>query len=113
MRVVSWNVNGLRSVAAKGFASWLESSGADVVGLQETRARESAVRRVGDYTCWSAAADMRGSGGVEAWVHDSLRPAQDTATVLLSTSRSLVLRLHTLVGWLGVMVHVLLVVRVA
>ena len=43
MRVVSWNVNGLRSVAAKGFASWLESSGADVVGLQETRCRPDQV----------------------------------------------------------------------
>ena len=38
MRVVSWNVNGLRACAKKGFASFLETSGADIVGLQEVRA---------------------------------------------------------------------------
>lgn len=37
-RVLSWNVNGLRAVAKKGFLDWLASEGADVVGLQETRA---------------------------------------------------------------------------
>src|SRR5690606_5439521 len=38
MRVVSWNVNGLRACAKKGFADFLESSKADVVGIQEVRA---------------------------------------------------------------------------
>src|SRR5690606_41847459 len=38
MRVVSWNVNGLRACAKKGFADFLERSKADVVGLQEVRA---------------------------------------------------------------------------
>jgi exodeoxyribonuclease-3 len=37
MRVASWNVNGLRSIAGKGFLEWLRRSGADVVGVQETR----------------------------------------------------------------------------
>jgi exodeoxyribonuclease III len=40
MRVLSWNVNGLRSVVAKGFRAWLGRSRAAVVGLQEVRARE-------------------------------------------------------------------------
>jgi exodeoxyribonuclease-3 len=39
MRVASWNVNGLRSIAGKGFLDWLERSGADIVGVQETRCR--------------------------------------------------------------------------
>ena len=38
MRIVSWNVNGLRACAKKGFLGFLESSGADVVGIQELRA---------------------------------------------------------------------------
>lgn len=37
MRVVSWNVNGLRSIVRKGFFDWLEHANADVVALQETR----------------------------------------------------------------------------
>ena len=39
MRVASWNVNGIRSIAQKGFVPWLERSGADIVALQETRVR--------------------------------------------------------------------------
>ncbi len=38
MKLVSWNVNGLRAQAKKGFLNWLYESGADVVGLQETKA---------------------------------------------------------------------------
>ena len=38
MRIVSWNVNGLRACAKKGFLEFLERSKADVVALQETRA---------------------------------------------------------------------------
>ena len=37
-RVVSWNVNGLRACIKKGFLDFLESSDADVVGIQELRA---------------------------------------------------------------------------
>ncbi|MEM7101193.1 MAG: exodeoxyribonuclease III [Pseudomonadota bacterium] len=38
MRIVSWNVNGLRACAKKGFLDILEESQADVVCLQEVRA---------------------------------------------------------------------------
>jgi exodeoxyribonuclease-3 len=40
MRIVSWNVNGLRAAMSKGFRRWLSRSPAAVVGLQEVRARE-------------------------------------------------------------------------
>jgi len=38
MRIVSWNVNGLRACAKNGFLEFLDASGADVIGLQEVRA---------------------------------------------------------------------------
>ena len=38
MRLVSWNVNGLRACVKKGFLQFLEASDADVVGVQELRA---------------------------------------------------------------------------
>ena len=38
MRVVSWNVNGLRACARKGFLDFLREAEADVLGLQEVRA---------------------------------------------------------------------------
>ena len=43
MRVVSWNVNGFRSVIEKGFRPWLSRSRATIVGLQEVRASEDQV----------------------------------------------------------------------
>ena len=39
MRVISWNVNGLRACGRKGFRQWLEGCGGDIVGVQEVRAR--------------------------------------------------------------------------
>jgi exodeoxyribonuclease-3 len=38
MKLLSWNVNGLRSCAEKGFTEWLKGCEGDVVGLQEVRA---------------------------------------------------------------------------
>ncbi|MGH0030235.1 MAG: exodeoxyribonuclease III [Myxococcota bacterium] len=38
MRIVSWNVNGLRACARKGFYQWLARSRAEILGLQEVRA---------------------------------------------------------------------------
>ena len=40
MRLVSWNVNGLRACAKKGFLDVLKASRADIVCLQEVRAFE-------------------------------------------------------------------------
>jgi exodeoxyribonuclease-3 len=38
LKIVSWNVNGLRSCAKRGFADWLAGSRAAIVGVQEVRA---------------------------------------------------------------------------
>ena len=38
MKYVSWNVNGLRAVAKKGFLEWLHNASPDVLGLQEIKA---------------------------------------------------------------------------
>jgi exodeoxyribonuclease-3 len=38
MRILSWNVNGIRAVEKKSFVSWMETEGADVVCIQETKA---------------------------------------------------------------------------
>jgi exodeoxyribonuclease-3 len=51
VRVLSWNVNGLRAVMGKGFLRWLDeqtAQGAAIVGLQETRAENDQVAHVHD-----------------------------------------------------------------
>ncbi len=38
MKIQTWNVNGIRACAGKGFEKWFSECGADVVCLQETKA---------------------------------------------------------------------------
>lgn len=38
IKLVSWNVNGIRAAEKKGFLDWLRASDADVVAIQETKA---------------------------------------------------------------------------
>ena len=37
LRLLSWNVNGLRSLYKKGFVQWLEKDSPDILSLQETK----------------------------------------------------------------------------
>ena len=39
MKILSWNVNGIRAVEKKGFVSWMEAECADAICIQETKAR--------------------------------------------------------------------------
>ena len=68
MRILSWNVNGLRACEKKGFSRWLSGAGIDVLGLQEVRALpeqlEEHVREPeGWYTSFSPA-ERKGYSGV-------------------------------------------------
>ncbi|NUQ33581.1 MAG: exodeoxyribonuclease III [Planctomycetaceae bacterium] len=68
MRIVSWNVNGIRACANKGFEKWLAGCDADIVGLQEVRANETQIPASlrapeGWYTHWSPA-ERPGYSGV-------------------------------------------------
>ena len=37
MKLLSWNVNGLRACARNGFLEWFEREQADIVCIQETK----------------------------------------------------------------------------
>ncbi len=43
MKIISWNVNGIRAVCKKGFLDWLKKADADIVCLQEIKAKEEQV----------------------------------------------------------------------
>ena len=68
MRIVSWNVNGLRACAKKGFLDVLARSNADVVGVQEVRAFEhqlpDEVRAPPGWHAHFVAAERPGYSGV-------------------------------------------------
>jgi exodeoxyribonuclease-3 len=46
MKLISWNVNGVRAVLKKGFLDWMEAAKADVICLQETKAHPGDVQHV-------------------------------------------------------------------
>jgi len=43
MRIISYNVNGIRAAIKKGFYDWLKTNPADIICLQETKATEADV----------------------------------------------------------------------
>ena len=68
MRVVSWNVNGIRACEGKGFSKWLAKSDAEIVGIQEVRAAPEqvpdAVRAAKDWNLHVVAGEKPGYSGV-------------------------------------------------
>ena len=68
MKIISYNVNGIRAALRKGFDSWLESSKPDIVCLQEIKARpeqfnEKVFNNLG-YSCFINSAEKPGYSGV-------------------------------------------------
>ncbi len=43
MKIISWNVNGIRAVAKKGFVDWVKEENPDILCLQETKATEEQI----------------------------------------------------------------------
>ncbi|HEX7756578.1 MAG TPA: endonuclease/exonuclease/phosphatase family protein, partial [Niabella sp.] len=40
MRIISYNVNGIRAALKKGFTDWLKTDPADIICLQEIKAEK-------------------------------------------------------------------------
>jgi exodeoxyribonuclease-3 len=59
LKLISWNVNGIRAALGKGFALFVEQAQADVICLQETKARSEQVTDLffaaGYHTFWNSA----------------------------------------------------------
>ena len=64
MRLVSWNVNGVRAVMKKEFMSSFASMETDVLCLQETKAQDEqvleALKEVEDYHIYCNSAEKKG-----------------------------------------------------
>ncbi|HEY4299562.1 MAG TPA: exodeoxyribonuclease III [Candidatus Didemnitutus sp.] len=68
MKLVSWNVNGVRAALKKGLLDWMKDSKADVICLQETKAHPGDVQHVkwpgGYHAHWNSAEKKGYSGTV-------------------------------------------------
>lgn len=67
MRIVSWNVNGIRAVAGKGFAESVKAMNADIIGIQETKAQIDQlgpeITELDGYKSWFCSAERKGYSG--------------------------------------------------
>lgn len=68
MRIISYNLNGIRAAVKKGFLDWLETNPADVICIQETKATQGDVdtkrlEELGFHHYWFSA-QKKGYSGV-------------------------------------------------
>lgn len=65
MKLISWNVNGLRSVLRKGFLDYIDQEQPDVLCVQETRCGPDDVEQLwpADYTTYWNLAEKKGYSG--------------------------------------------------
>lgn len=67
MRLISWNVNGVRALMKKGFPEILENMQTDVLCLQETKAQDDqvqeALQEISGYHIYSNSAVKKGYSG--------------------------------------------------
>lgn len=68
IKILSWNVNGIRAVQRKGFVDWLLNKKPDILCIQETKAREEQLsgelKNVEGYEAYFASSDRAGYSGV-------------------------------------------------
>ncbi len=72
--IVTWNVNGIRACTKKGYLEWLDSEGADIVCLQETKAHpdqlDPGLLQPAGWHSAFASAQKRGYSGVAVYARE-------------------------------------------
>lgn len=69
IKMISWNVNGIRAAVKKGLMEWMEESNADILCFQETKASpeqlsQDVLNPTGYHSYWNAAEKKGYSGTV-------------------------------------------------
>ena len=71
MRIVSWNVNGIRAADRKGFLKFVDEHKFDILCVQETKAQDEQIPdhlvNIDSYYFYHCAAEKKGYSGVAVW----------------------------------------------
>jgi len=71
MKLLSWNVNGIRAIAGKGFSEWFKSEAPDILCLQETKAYpeqlDSTLKDIKGYSSFWNNPQRKGYAGVAVY----------------------------------------------
>jgi exodeoxyribonuclease-3 len=95
MKIISWNVNGLRAILKKGFREMVDEWAADVIGLQETKTNVSLPLALSDYREEWACGERAGYAGVLMLVRDGVKAQRrQVPDVLVAEGRAVMLELE-------------------
>lgn len=76
MKIISWNVNGIRAIQKKGFNSWLKKENPDILCLQETKAHpdqlDKFLQSPPGYFSFFSSAERKGYSGV--CIYSKIKP---------------------------------------
>jgi exodeoxyribonuclease-3 len=79
MKMISWNINGIRAAEKKGLVDYLLASDADLVCLQETKASPDQLSpgllQVPGYQAWFNAAERKGYSGTAVYARSHRLPS--------------------------------------
>ena len=71
LRIISWNVNGIRAAHKKGFLEWLAKENPDIMCVQETKANEDQLpadlKEIPGYDSYFMSAEKKGYSGVAVY----------------------------------------------
>lgn len=76
MKIISWNVNGLRAARKKGFTEYVAKENPDIICIQEAKAPKEVLKEadhlIEGYDLYWAQAKKAGYSGVAIWVRTNL-----------------------------------------
>ena len=71
MKILCWNVNGLRAIYKKGFLDWVKTENPDIICLQETKAHPeqlpNEINPLNNYHAAFSSAERKGYSGVAVY----------------------------------------------
>ncbi|MEK6794123.1 MAG: exodeoxyribonuclease III [Spirochaetota bacterium] len=71
MKIISWNVNGIRAAQKKGIIPWIAKVSPDILCLQETKAHPDQLtqdlKEIDGYTSYFSSAEKKGYSGVAVY----------------------------------------------
>lgn len=75
MKIMCWNVNGIRAMEKKGFVSWVEENQPDILCLQETKAEAAQLGEnlinIPGYTAYFHSAEKKGYSGTAVYYKEA------------------------------------------
>ncbi|MDR1820164.1 MAG: exodeoxyribonuclease III [Methanobrevibacter sp.] len=76
LRLLSWNVNGIRAAVKKGFLDWMKTNPGDILAIQETKAQieqlSDNILNISNYNSYFNSAVKKGYSGVG--VYSNIEP---------------------------------------